>query len=250
MSRNRGRPTLREISYAHPTSEEKKKVADVAYDYGGSPIVTAILGAATIEIELEVLLRQRFPKADDSLWGSLVGDNGPFNTFDQKIIAAFAFRIFDGATKDNLKIIKSIRNVFAHAKKLVDFDDPLIAAEFRRIKVPNFRKKFHANVKKGNLYLPKEAYVLLCIVISAFLIKKQAASLSAKTRRLRQKSQSRASPLVAALLRSAQQYSNALTQVPISSLPSRSGDPTPPIQGGLLAGLGHLLQNPDDKSDK
>jgi hypothetical protein len=100
-------------------------------------------------------LRQRFPRIEEGLLQTMIGENGPFNTFDQKIITAFAFRIFDDATKDNLKIIKNIRNVFAHAKKLIDFDHELISAEFRKVKIPGFRKRFHSKVKKGNYYVPK-----------------------------------------------------------------------------------------------
>ena len=204
MPRNRGKPTLHDISRAEPTLDERRKVADTAYNYEGSPIVTAILGAATIEMELEILLRQRFPPIEEGLWQTMIGENGPFNTFDQKIIAAFAFRIFDEATKDNLKIVKNIRNVFAHAKKLIDFDHELISAEFRKVKIPGFRKRFHSKVKKGNYYVPKEAYVLLCVIISTFLIKKRLASLSAKARRAAQKRQGNpVSPLAIALVSSA-----------------------------------------------
>jgi hypothetical protein len=218
MTRNRGRPTLRELSSANPTQEEKKKLAHTAYNYEGSPIVTAILGAVTIEIELDTLLRLRFPKCDDSLWASMVGDHGPFNTFDQKITMAFAFRIFDEATKDNIKIIKNIRNVFAHAKKLVDFDDPLISAEIKKIKVPGYSKRFHLKVRKGNHYPSKYAYVMLCIIVTTMLIRKRGNSLSAKNRRLVRKRQ--------------QQFS------PFASLLAMSAEPKPDVpSGGLLSGL-------------
>ena len=54
MPRNRGKPTLHDISRAEPPLDERRKVADTAYNYEGSPIVTAILGTATIEMELEI----------------------------------------------------------------------------------------------------------------------------------------------------------------------------------------------------
>jgi hypothetical protein len=252
MPRNRGKPTLHDISRAEPTLDERRQVADAAYNYNGSPIVTAILGAATIEMELEILLRERFPKISDGLWQTMIGENGPFNTLDQKITAAFAFRMFDEATKDNLKIIKAIRNVFAHAKMLIDFDHKLISAEFRKIKIPKFRKRFHSKAKKGDYYEPKETYVLLCIVISTFLIKKRLVSMKTKARRTAQKRQGALiSPLAAALVDSARNHPvNALAQVPLSSLPTGTGDLTSLSQFPYTRGLLHLFTPNEGKTNK
>lgn len=247
MTRNRGRPTIREISYAKPTLEEKSQLPDAAVK--GEPIVTAILGAAMIELELETLLRQRFPRITDSTWATMVRENGPFSTFDQKITAAFAFRIFDEVTKENLKIVKNIRNAFAHAKKLIDFDHELVAAELEKIQVPNFSKVFHRELQRKPAP-PKIKYVLLCMVISTHLSRKYGTALSAKTKRLDRKvaKYNAVSPLARALINSADFQNKSTGSVPLSSLPIQSGDPKNLTKLQYLSGFLPFLEV--DKDEK
>jgi hypothetical protein len=247
MARNRGKPTIREISYAKPTTEEKKLMSAAAIK--GEPIVTAILGAAMIELELDNLLRLRFPKITDSTWATMVRENGPFSTFDQKITAGFAFRMFDEATRDNLKIVKNIRNAFAHAKTLIDFEHELVAAEVKKIKIPTFRKRSHRAIQTAT-GSPKVAYVLLCIVISARLVQKDVIALTAKNRRKRIKGSRQPigiSPLARAFVDSANLQSRSLGPSPLSSLLRRTGDPSSPVLGGLL---GELFRVPPENGDK
>jgi hypothetical protein len=249
MTRSRGRPTIREISYVKPTSEEKSQLPDAAVK--GEPIVTAILGAAMIELELETLLRQRFSRITDSTWATMVRENGPFSTFDQKITAAFAFRIFDEVTKENLKIVKNIRNAFAHAKKLIDFDHELVAAELEKIQVPNFRKVFHRELQKKPAP-PKIKYVLLCMVISTHLSRKYGTALSAKTKRLNRKvaKYNAVSPLAQALISSVDLRNKSTGSIPLSSLPSQIGGPSPQAPQGYIGGLLALIGEQKDKSNK
>jgi hypothetical protein len=242
MSRNRGRPTIREISYAKPTTEEKGLLSDAAIN--GHPIVTAILGAAMVELELETLLRQRFPKITDSTWATMVRENGPFSTLDQKITAAFAFRILDEPTKDNLKIVKNIRNAFAHAKKLIDFDHELVAAELAKVQIPGFKKVLHRELQKKP-GPPKVKYVLLCMVTSTHLVTKYAKALGARSKRLNQKeAKQRVSPLVQALIRSADLHNKWTGSNPLSSPQSQNNGPNPPTPRGLLDGLSQYFDHP------
>jgi hypothetical protein len=249
MARNRGKPTIREISYTKPTTEEKKRISDAAIN--GEPIVTAVLGAAMIELELDNLLRLRFPKISDSTWNTMVRENGPFSTFDQKITAAFAFRMFDEATRDNLKIVKNVRNAFAHAKTLIDFEHELVAAEIKKIKIPAFRKRSHRIIQVAT-DVPKAAYVLLCIVISTHLVHKDV-TLAAKRRRSRSKRNREPigiSPLARAFVDSAHLQNRWLGSNPQSSALNQNGDPSPPALGGLLDGLLPFLQAKEGKTGK
>jgi hypothetical protein len=176
----------------------------------------------------------------------MVRENGPFSTFDQKITAAFAFRIFDEATKDNLKIVKNIRNAFAHAKKLIDFNHELVVAELNKIQVPGFRKIIHRELQK-KVSPPKVRYVLLCMVISTHLVTKYGAALQAKNKRFNRKAAKlNPSPLVQALLRSADLQNKSTESNPRLSPQNQTSGPKPPIQGGLLAGL---LASPLSLSD-
>ncbi len=238
MSRNRGKPTIREISYSKPTPEEKSLLSDAAIK--GEPIVTAIIGAALIELELDTLLRQRFPKITDSTWETMVRENGPFSTFDQKITAAFAFRIFDEATKENLKIVKNIRNVFAHAKTLVKFEHELVVKELNKIQVPGFRKVIHRKLQKPKSP-PQIRYILLCMVISTHLVRKYAHALQAQNTRRRRK---QLSPLARVLIRTADLQSNALKSNRLLSPQSQNAGPNHPTPEGWLSGFLPFLDNP------
>jgi hypothetical protein len=244
MSRNRGKPSIREISYAKPTHEEKDLITDAAIK--GEPIATAILGASMIELELDSLLRQRFPKISDGTWATMVRENGPFSTFDQKITSAFAFRIFDEATKDNLKIVKHIRNAFAHAKKLIGFEHELIVAEIKKLKIPDFQKKAHRKIQAA-VHSPKVAYVLLGMAITTQLKTKYIASLEAQNKRALKKiakQEAQISPLARAFVNSAHLQNKLLESNPLLSPQNRTGDPTNPTQLRYLAGLLPFLDNP------
>jgi hypothetical protein len=162
---SRGKPTIHQLSYALPTWGERKRIRDTALASPAPPMAIAILGASMIELDLELTLRERFPKISDEEWGGMVGEYGPFNTLDQKIATAFAFRIIDQATKHNLKIVNVSATRFAHAKKPIDFNHELIAEELRKVREPNFDKKFHKKLRKST-YLPQDSYVLLCMAVS------------------------------------------------------------------------------------
>jgi len=127
------------------------------------PIATAILGAVMVEHELETLLRSQFKRKDDETWAMLVADNGPLNSFYSKIVAGYALAIYDESMRDELHIVRNIRNVFAHAKKLIHFDDPLIMKKLGKATRLSLPKELLLKVGK-----PEGAagfsydYVMLC----------------------------------------------------------------------------------------
>lgn len=112
-----------------------------ALDIKAPAISTAILGAVLVEHELEVSLRRRLSRKDDDTWGEMLAEGGPFSTFARKIKSGYAMRVYDDAFEANLNIIRTVRNTFAHSKRLIEFDHPLVAAELKKIAVPSFRKK-------------------------------------------------------------------------------------------------------------
>jgi DNA-binding MltR family transcriptional regulator len=141
MSRNRGKPKpkLRDLGRIPPTDEEIKALRNAAQS--ADPIVTAILGAVLVEHELDNHLRKRVAKKNDDVWSDMVSEAGPFSTFSRKIMAGHALGIFDEHTKDNLNIVRVIRNAFAHSKKLIDFNNPLVVAELGKIKFKSAKEK-------------------------------------------------------------------------------------------------------------
>jgi hypothetical protein len=177
---------LRDLSRLRLTSRDRGALIAAVKDT--SPIGLAILGAVLIEHELEALLRSRFARKDEKVWLELVADNGPLSTFFQKIVAGYAFRLYDDATKKNLHIVRNIRNAFAHSKKVIDFDHPLIVAELKNIRIPKIvaQKKIMSvqfSLTRELNFGAKKAYLDLCYLLGAMLIKKQTNETLAKRRK-------------------------------------------------------------------
>src|SRR5262249_12368025 len=95
----------------------------------------------------------------------LVADNGPLNSFSSKIITGYALGIYDESMRNDLQIVRNIRNVFAHSKKLIQFDHPLIVKELGKSST-NFAK---AKVEPSRA---AAAYAVLCCRLPAQLIHK------------------------------------------------------------------------------
>jgi hypothetical protein len=127
------KPKLRDLSYAVPTGEEKRTL--ITSLVSASPISAAVMGAVLVEHELEGLIRKRFRRNDDDTWKDLLNDQGPLRSFHSKILTAYAFGIVDDTTRDNLDIVRQVRNAFAHAKTPLDFEHPLV----KKMRLPKLR---------------------------------------------------------------------------------------------------------------
>jgi hypothetical protein len=242
MSRNRGKPTIRHLSYMIPTHEERNRLFETAIE--STSIAAAILGLVIVEQELEDSIRSKFPKIDNDTWSSMLQENGPLATFNQKIAVGFAFRIYDKATRDNLKIISNIRNAFAHSKRLIDFDNELIKRELSKAAIPNFEKRVHRSIHEPT-FSPKESYITLCMIITFYLTKRSRDSLKARLKRLKKKSKT---PLWNALLGTlgTKDIERLISNPPPSPL-SQSAGPNPPTPRGLLS---ELLRDLEEKEKK
>jgi hypothetical protein len=75
----------------------------------------------------------------------------PLSGMNQKIIAGYALGHYDDVLRENLNIVRNIRNVFAHAKKIVIFDHPLIVAELAKVSLPEQKRSdMHRSLKRPN----------------------------------------------------------------------------------------------------
>jgi hypothetical protein len=185
MSRNRGKPKpkLRDLSINPLTHSEQTAVLD-AVAATASPIATAILGAVLVEHELEASLRKRFKIPDDEDWKEMVDEGGFLSTFARKIMVGRALRLYDTDVRTNLDIVRAIRNGFAHSKRLIDFDHPLVSGELKKIKIP---KKQRKAFRKICTLAPKDAYVSLCYRLFIVLLSNQSAALKRSTKRWKRK---------------------------------------------------------------
>jgi DNA-binding MltR family transcriptional regulator len=235
-SRGIKKPKLRDLSVDPLTSVEIDSLLS-ALDASLPPIALAILGQVLLEHELDQSLRLRLPRRDDKTWASMLDERGPLSTFSRKISVAHALKIIDDGVKANMDIIRVVRNAFAHSRRLIDFNHPLVVAELNKIVVPNYRKRTFAKLKTDPN--KKHVYLMMCMIITGQLLKRQNKSRRAADRRKHQKIIS--SPLyrlLAPSLGAAGGFSPAELRLNQLSPPlGQSGGPNPPILGGLLAGL-------------
>jgi hypothetical protein len=185
----------------------------------------------------------------------MLAEGGPFSTFARKIKAGYAMRVYDEAFETNLNIIRTVRNAFAHSKRLIEFDHPLVAAELKKIAVPSFRKKHFLRIKTETK--PQSAYALLCLGLTQELMKRRRVSAEAGQRRSRRKEQ-QTSPLYRALapaltmgsLYGLTDFSEALKSTRLSTPQNQTADPSSSIQGLRPDELLALQDTPKDTSGK
>jgi hypothetical protein len=239
-SRNRGKrkPKLRDLSVNPLTPKEINALLD-AINAATAPIAVAILGAVLVEHELERSLHARLRVRDDAIWQDMMDERGPLSTFARKIAMGHALRLYDEDFRDNLDIIRVIRNAFAHSKQLLEFSHPLVSGECKKIKIPNKQKRAFRLIV--NLP-PRFAYVFLCLRLASEMIRKRTARVQRSTKRLERKFAVR-SPFYSAL---APALGVSGTH-PFSFLAGQSADPKSEASKRMLDAL---FQEPPKTGDK
>jgi hypothetical protein len=182
------KPTIRDLNKRKPNEKELEALHNAFLK--GSPIVTAILGQATVEYELDGLLMVALKNPSTERWVELTTPPGPLSTFSAKIIMGRALNIFDDITKDHLNRIKSVRNAFAHSHFLLTFDTPEILNEIRGARLPpgkrSDRYKDVALAKSSSL-CGEDCYKSLCVAAFAVLSRRHTERFRRQTIRHKRK---------------------------------------------------------------
>jgi hypothetical protein len=254
-SRNRGNPKkkISDLSRSPPTSEELEALRN-ALSTKLHPISAAVLGAVLVEHELDNELRRRIQCTEEA-WKELISDIGPFRSFHAKIIMGYALNMYPRDMCDNLHIVRNIRNQFAHATRLVDFNHELVTTELKKAKpIRSIKKDFRIFVKNNNS--TQDAYISLCMLLAIVLIKRSTVSAMATTRRLKQTARRlkqefmKTSPWRNALLDVLDPPPNEQGGPLLSRLSGQNADPTSsthrPSREGLL-GLGEDVPRTKNK---
>lgn len=100
----------------------------------------AIIRAANVENALEIAISRKITihKGERR---SLFRSDGPLGSFSNKITMGYALEIFGEITKQNLDVIRHVRNVFAHTKKHIDFNTKEIVDLCEFLKFPPILKE-------------------------------------------------------------------------------------------------------------
>src|SRR3954464_10395936 len=106
-----------------PTEDQQ---VDVLLSLGKAPDhMLAITAAAYVDYALEMVFRER-TRIDKDEEGRIFegGGNGILATASAKITLAYAIRFIERASRDDLRIINRVRNIFAHSMHQIDFKHP------------------------------------------------------------------------------------------------------------------------------
>ena len=153
------KPTsLNQLSKSNVESEDVKGVLEEIQH--ASDRTAAIVLASWVERSLEqsivlTLLRQDQPTVE-----KLIGRGGALSSFFAKTHLGFAQGLYDAATRDNLDIIRNIRNAFAHSALQLTFQTPQVAAEVNKLQVRTTKAEMPAGLEK--LSKERKRYTLVC----------------------------------------------------------------------------------------
>jgi hypothetical protein len=121
---------------------------------GESDRAAAVLAAAFLESALEELLRKAIvPNASKDLFRSF----GPLSSFGGKIDVSHALGLINDEERDDLRIVKSIRNDFAHdADHALSFASGAVKDRVMALWHPAFLEEFHEHAD-GPRFLPNSS---------------------------------------------------------------------------------------------
>ncbi|MFT6921385.1 MAG: DNA-binding MltR family transcriptional regulator [Crocinitomicaceae bacterium] len=105
----------------------------------------ALLAASQLELALENLLRKKLvgtKKHKDSLFSF----NGCLGTFSSRIQLSYSLGLISKLDKDDLDLIRKIRNEFGHSHQVIDFDFPKVSSLCKRMNyIRNSNKSNRSN---------------------------------------------------------------------------------------------------------
>jgi len=150
--------TLGDLSREMP-SEENLASFEAVLATEPSDRSAAIMAASLTEQALYVAICSRLADPGEAIQNSWFEDaNAPFGTFAAKIKLGRALAIYAEKMEDRLCIIKNVRNVFAHRSIPLDFANPVVHAEVKKLGT----RPTH----KGD----RLTYCAACVAISRLLI--------------------------------------------------------------------------------
>jgi hypothetical protein len=118
----------------------KEKMEDIFMEaFSGSDHGTVLSAVAYLDHSLELLFKASFRKLDkDEAIRMFDGAaNAILGTTSNKIRMAYAMRLIDKRTYDDLMRMNDIRNVFAHTLHSVSFDTPAIKEDCDHFDLPS-----------------------------------------------------------------------------------------------------------------
>lgn len=130
--------SLSALTKAPPTSNEHTREYVTELTQEKNDRGACILVVTNVENKLLNAIKHRL-KVTDKYYEKIFGFNGPLGTFDNKIRMGYALEIFGDEMLENLNVIKSIRNAFAHSRLPINFDTPEVVSACELLIKPKIR---------------------------------------------------------------------------------------------------------------
>jgi mannitol operon repressor len=128
----------------------------------------AIIGAAFLDEHLKQLLTNFFVD-DPKEVAHLLSSESPLGSFGARIRAAYCLGLVSREYFQSLKLIKDVRNAFAHQLHGLTFDDKEIAAACRKLQaLQPIKSRFTQTPRQ--MYVTSAIFVLMDISVRALTI--------------------------------------------------------------------------------
>ena len=140
---------------------------------GVSDRSAAILVASQVDEVLGGLIESNLEKKSEATLRALYGSGGALSTFYAKIHLGYAMGFYDEETRDDLEVIRRVRNVFAHAHRPIDFKATKVAKECRKFKIINDQNHPMAKTLDWTSYrnpgnLDRDSFVMTALSLSIY----------------------------------------------------------------------------------
>lgn len=121
----------------------------------------AITAAAYVDYALEMVIRERMRIDKDEESRFFGGaQNGFLATASAKITLAYAVRLIEKPSRDDLRIVNRVRNIFAHSMHQIDFKHPEVAAMCRKLSLVQRRSDMFPDAATAD---PRSLYWNTCL---------------------------------------------------------------------------------------
>ena len=162
MPKDTRRKSLRQLAASAVEKADLPAILDEIRDT--SDRTAAIVLASLVERTVEQSITQALPRRDDKTIEKLQARDGPLGNFYAKNHLGFALGIYDEVTRDNLEIIRKIRNAFAHTVLKITFETEQIIDEVKKLK---FDAVEVSTTKLGEFSEYRTKYTYACSMFAA-----------------------------------------------------------------------------------
>ncbi len=170
-SKGKKKPSLHDLTSAFATRKESERI--FAEIEGANDRTAAILGATFVQSSLREALKSAIVNDDDDTIRHLMGRDGPLATFFSMIHLGYALNLMPRAIVPELEIVRRIRNVFAHSILPIDFQNPEIKKEVRKLRLAHPKRVKELAAISDTLYAgsdERRIYLVTCFYLASNLL--------------------------------------------------------------------------------